>query len=186
MALGNWDTFAIDINGKHVGSFTSPLGVRVIFYKNWLEVKDPTVMFDNESSARDVIIVVNEGKITYRDVEISAIRGPQEGIYAVVHSGYTYNGTFQGMIGCGVYGYGDNNDGLDEDGHVPFVGVRRSSKEFLQNWISKKAWGSREEYIAFAKSVVGNEATFDERHIENIMSETVFDKVISEVNILAS
>jgi len=186
MALGNWDTFAIDINGKHVGSFISPLGVRVIFYKNWLEVKDTSSGFSNESSTRDVIIIVNEGKISYRDVEINAIRGPQEGIYAVVHSGYTHNGTFQGMIGCGVYGYGDKEDGLDEDGYAPFVGVRRSSKEFLQNWISKKAWESREEYIAFAKTILGNEATFDEHHIENIMSETVFDKVISEVKILAS
>jgi len=124
MALSNWDTMAVDLGGNPCGgSFASPQGVTVEFYKNWLYIRDEKAWVEGRSFVKSTVAHVNSGDLSYGDVHIVAVRGPQGGVYAVVTSGY---GEKQiGMVGCGVYGF----DG-DE-----WVGVTAESKEFLQKFL---------------------------------------------------
>lgn len=181
MALSNWDTLSVNLKGEHNGgSYTSPLGVKVRFYKNWIYVSDPVAWKENCGYVKDTIMEIHKGTIKYKDVHIEAIRGPQNGIYAVVHSGYQHNNTLQGMVGCGVYGYEEEE----------WVGVESSSKDFLQNWISEKTWKSEKEYIDYIKNSIGmnidenNEQT--KKIIKDAMEDTVFAKTIANINLSES
>lgn len=105
MALSNWDTLAIDETGASIsGSFVSPLGVRVEFYKNWLYVYDEKAYQEGGTFTNSCVMEVQSGDITYKDVVISAVRGPQGGIYAQVSTQW-YKDDRKIMVGCGVYGY---------------------------------------------------------------------------------
>lgn len=106
MALSNWDDWSVDDKGKSCsGEFTSNAGVRIAVYKNWLYVYDEKAWEENSGFAKPVIMNIDEGHLQYKDVHIVAIRGPQEGVFAAVWSGYEHLDNFKGMIGCGVYGY---------------------------------------------------------------------------------
>jgi hypothetical protein len=184
MALSNWDTLAVNLKGEEIdGSFTSPLGVEVSFYKNWIYVRDPVAWQDGGKFVKDTVMQISEGVIDYKDVSIHAIRGPQNGIYAFVHSGYEHDDTFRGMIGCGVYGFGDASDGVDEDGYAPWVGVRPSSREFLQNWISRKRWDSREQYVDYIRALLGEDHEVPEDLIANALQETVLSEAIAKIDL---
>lgn len=127
MALSNWDTLTINQDGDTVnGLFTSPLGVTVEFYKNWLYVHDPKA-WQGGPFGEPVVMRVEEGELQYRDVSIIAKRGPQEGVFALIHSGFQYNRTFSATIGCGVYGYDDEGD---------FTGVQEESIKFLKDFLA--------------------------------------------------
>lgn len=126
MALSNWDTLAIDLDSKPIaGSFTSPLGVQVAFYKNWLYVYDAKAWRKDSGYSEPCVMNVNEGELVYLDVQIRAIRGPQQGVFAVVTSGSSYGKTLQGMVGCGVYGFKDET----------WVGVNEESVKFLRHYL---------------------------------------------------
>ena len=134
MALSNWDTLAVGLDGKpQSGFFVSPGGVEVSIYKNWIYVRDPKAWRDGGHFVKDTIMEINHGSVQYHDVEIQAVRGPQSGVYVVCwHVNYG-NGSdeptkYTGMIGCGVSGYEDEG----------WVGVKPESVEFLQKWISNK------------------------------------------------
>lgn len=138
MALSNWDTLAVNLNGEtQAGFFVSPGGVRVEIYKNWVYVHDPKAWREGQF-AKDTIMEIHYGNIRYHDMEIRAIRGPQEGVYVVCwHENYENKQTeYTGMIGCGVSGY----NGED------WVGVTSDSVEFLQKWIGKneRMWTDEE------------------------------------------
>lgn len=136
MALSNWDTLALNQDGPCDGNFVSPLGISVGIYKNWLYVLDPQMAraggrFD---ASTGTVMQVDAGSISYHDVQIEAVRGPQAGIYTVVQDGD------QVMIGCGVYGWaereGDDiviSSSEDFDRYVPppWLGVEPESVEFL-------------------------------------------------------
>lgn len=109
MALSNWDTWALTHEGKPCeGSFTSPAGVEVELYKNWLYVRDPQAWRPGEF-CEPVVMEVTQGNIVYRDVHILAWRGPQGGVYAQVWTGWgTDDKPYQGMVGIGAYGYNGN------------------------------------------------------------------------------
>ncbi len=126
MALSNWDTLALDEKSASIsGAFKSPLGVVVEFYKNWLYIRDEKAWEEKGSFTKPTVMQVTSGELRYKDVNILALRGPQNGVYAVVWTGY---GDVVGMIGCGVYGYeGDE-----------FVGVLGSSIEWFKKELSKK------------------------------------------------
>jgi len=155
MALSNWDTLAVDENGESTnGIFTSPNGVSVEFYKNWLYVRDKKGWQEGGRFVEPTVMQVDNGTLSYKDVSICAIRGPQNGVYAVVEStiypphltedcakckakakSYWHEKNCADfvdtkhlvMIGCGVYGY----DGEE------WVGVDDESKKFLASWIQK-------------------------------------------------
>jgi len=149
MALSNWDTLTIDLDGNAIdGVFTSPKSrVQVEIYKNWIHIQDPKGWHGGGSFASYVVAQIQHGSLVYHDVNIEAIRGPQNGIYIVCwtvewikippsvqtrmnfpkEEGKT-EPNYHGMIGCGVYGF--------EGGE--WVGVKKESLEFLKNWVSKK------------------------------------------------
>ena len=62
---------------------------------------------------------IESGDMQYKDIHVVALRGPQEGIYAVVWTGFGLDA--RGMVGCGVYGY------VGED----WVGVKMDSLKWF-------------------------------------------------------
>ncbi len=143
MALSNWDTCAWTESGEPVnGVFTSAAGVSVAIYKNWLSILDKAAWRPGCAYRAPVVMHVHAGDIGYMDVSITAVRGPQSGIYAAVWSGY--DDTFRGMIGIGVYGYAERDS--DEpiilrrgEDYIPppWLGVLPSSIE----WLKTEAFG---------------------------------------------
>jgi len=131
MALSNWDTLAVNLKGEpQSGFFVSPGGVKVEIYKNWVYIHDPEAWREKGSYVKDTIMQINHGDLHYHDVEIRAIRGPQEGIYvACWHTDYKDEEIiYTGMVGCGVYGFAGEE----------WIGVTPESVAFLQKWISYK------------------------------------------------
>lgn len=106
MALSNWATAAVDEKGQPSnGLFTSVLGVTVEIYKNWLYVHDPAAWREGGPYVHPVVMSINAGEVSYQDVRVLAVRGPKEGVYAIVWSGYESDPDFRAMIGIGCYGY---------------------------------------------------------------------------------
>lgn len=142
MALSNWDTLAVDHTGKPCrGLFTSPKGISVEFYKNWLYVRDPKAWHEGSSYVKPTIMQISHGSLTYGDVQIEAIRGPKNGIYALVYStqypdyridegkvSITEGSKLKdpvttGMVGIGCYGFRNEADIiLPEMGRKPEPG----------------------------------------------------------------
>lgn len=122
MALGNWATFSINEKGEVAESqFVSPAGVIVEIYKNWLYVSDAMAWDNSSNYNKPVIMEIRQGELTYKNLNIFAMRGPQDGIYAII-----YNNSV-GLMGCGVDAY---------DGGV-FVGVRPSSIDWFRKELIK-------------------------------------------------
>ena len=97
MSSGNWDLWVLNEKGEPTdGSFTSPLGVKVEFYKNWLYVGDERAWREGGRFMEPVVLNVHSGQLVYQDVDIWAVRGPQEGVYAAV---WTADG--RGIVGMG-------------------------------------------------------------------------------------
>ena len=110
MALSDYDILAFDENGQSTrGVFESPAGVIVEFYKDFLYVGDERAWREGSSYLHPTVMKIEQGELNYMDVRVRAIRGPQDGVYAVVSSGttYTYEGSkpFRCMIGVGCNGY---------------------------------------------------------------------------------
>jgi hypothetical protein len=124
MALSNWDTMALTHEGEFSrGEFVSPAGVKVEIYKNWVYVHDPKAWRQHGCFCEPVVMELKEGVAHYMDVKILALRGPQRGAYVVAWSGYKFNSTLTGMLGCGVYGYkGDD-----------WIGVLPESLQWFQD-----------------------------------------------------
>tara|TARA_Y100000310_G_scaffold56232_1_gene51652 strand:+ start:51558 stop:52133 length:576 start_codon:yes stop_codon:yes gene_type:complete len=116
MALSNWDTFAKDFDNNSVPGVFETEQVKVEIYKNWLHI-----------TAGEMKATIHEGNITIGDVEIFAVRGPQNGVYVYCRTGYEHNDTIKGMVGCGVYGYEDEE----------FIGVTKECLEFLRQQIEE-------------------------------------------------
>ena len=124
MALSDWDTKALTHEGEFSsGEFVSPAGVKVEIYKNWVYVHDPKAWRQHGCFCEPVVMELQEGVTHYMDVKILVLRGPQRGAYVVAWSGYKFNGTLKGMLGCGVYGYkGDD-----------WIGVLPESLQWFQD-----------------------------------------------------
>jgi len=127
MALSNWDTFSVDLNGTPLsGSLICPDGVIVEFDKNWLYLHDAQA-WRSESYIYPVIMKVHHGYMRYRNIKILAERGPQNGIYALVLQDYYPHKI--GMAGIGCYGFGSNDN---------YVGVLPDSVthlgQLLEQW----------------------------------------------------
>lgn len=173
MALSNWDTLAVNQTGESTnGVFVSPLGVSVEFYKNWLYVRDKQGWNKGGRFVEPTVMQVEHGVLHYKDVSITAIRGPQNGVYAVVQStvypphltedcakckakakAYRHEQNcpdfvdtkYFVMVGCGVYGYSGED----------WVGVDDESKKFLVDWIQK----SEQEEFPVPRQLVNKLAT---------------------------
>jgi len=85
MALSNWDTMAVDLDGKPInGEWTSRSDIKIVFYKNWIHIHDSKGWSKDSSFVEPIVITIQSGSIVYKDIHIEAIRGPQNGIYAAV------------------------------------------------------------------------------------------------------
>lgn len=123
MALSNWDTLALDEKSKPTnGVITSPLGVEVEIYKNWLYIRDKKAWQKGGRYVEPTIATVQFGEMSYKDVQIHAVRGPKEGVYCVVEAGEK-----DIMVGCGIYGF---------TGGGRWVGVCKKEVDFLRRWIT--------------------------------------------------
>ncbi len=163
MALSSWDTLAVNLNGEaQAGFFVSPGGVKIEIYKNWIYIRDPKAWREGGSFTQDVVMEIQHGELRYGDVEIHAIRGPQNGVYVVC---WHENEQTTGMIGCGVYGYEGEK----------WIGVTPDSVEFLQKWIShKERMFSDEEIDDIVANWANPKADAGEWALEN-REEFIFD-----------
>lgn len=140
MALSNWDTLSLNQDSEPTnGSFTSPLGVEVSVYKNWLYVRDPHAWQEGGRFIEPIVMQIEQGTLTYKDVQIVAIRGPQNGVYAVIWSTQYHDNdedgnyvppTVTGMIGIGVSGFEEPEDAKSLD-DVKWVGVKPESLKWF-------------------------------------------------------
>lgn len=143
VALSDYDTLAVDSNGPCDGTFVSPLGVVVEFYKNWIYVYDKSAWREG-SYSEPCVMEVKSGDFTYLDVSIKAVRGPQDGIYAIVHTGRWRVDEF--MVGCAVRGYDTRRVYLpsrdwrvSHERKYPWRGVKLSSMNHLR-WMIYREW----------------------------------------------
>ena len=122
MALSNWDIYAIDEQSQSTnGVFESATGIAVELYKNWLYIHDEKGWQNGGAYNRPVVAQIWHGSFTYKDVHIRAWRGPKNGIYAFVWSGWEHKKTLKVMAGIGCYGFHDEE----------WVGVEHSEIAFL-------------------------------------------------------
>lgn len=175
MALSNWDTLALDLDSKPIsGGFESPSGVYVEFYKNWLYVHDKKGWHEHKSFSEPVVAEIYEGSLAYKDVQIEAVRGPQNGVYAVIMSGY--DDSLKGVVGCGVSGYEDHK----------WVGVKDESVKFLHDFINHYERMTRDEALHEVKTVGGrseSEQCFEELIAMWMQPEYDFDEKVRAVKL---
>jgi len=130
MALSNWDTLCFDENGKSTnGIWKSPLGVVVQIYKNWVYVRDEKAWVEGCEFSKPTVMEIHSGDFLYKDVNFFVLRGPQSGSYVVAYWQEFVDGKmiYQGIIGCGVYGFNEAGD---------FVGVEPSSVEWFKKQLN--------------------------------------------------
>jgi hypothetical protein len=170
MALSNWDTISANEKGESISGFwKSPQGVGVEIYKNWMYIHDEKAWTESGCFTKPIIMQIEEGVMNYKDVQIVAFRGPQNGIYLVVsHTRYPkYKGKVKtvGMIGIGCYGYkGDK-----------FVGVLPSSVD----WFMKMLNATHKEVMIGSKTCGDGkwEETEYEYETETIIIPNCFRKI---------
>jgi hypothetical protein len=137
MGSSNWDTLALGGDTVEVGTFTTPLGVRLCIYKNWLYLYDEHAWRGSHTLGEHVM-QVHHGELTYLDLQIRAVRGPQDGVYVVASTGSWYRKDFNAMVGCGVYGWEPGLDQFDRtDLAERWIGVNPESALFLQHYVHR-------------------------------------------------
>ena len=117
MALSNWDTLAVNEKGEATnGEFTTrKKGVVALIYKNWMYVRD----------GENMVMEIQHGEFSYKDLHVFAIRGPKNGIYVVCwddHWSIENVEPFSNMVvGVGLYGFSGED----------WVGVEQNEVFFL-------------------------------------------------------
>ena len=102
MALSNYAVLAQDENGEIIeGRIVSPLGIGIEIYKNLIHVRDGKAWRSRTLFTCPIVMVIRQGRLIYQDLNILALRGPQDGVYVVAwHT--DSRGRPHGMIGCGT------------------------------------------------------------------------------------
>ena len=178
MALGNWATLAVRLDGAIIDTVkvnwpTSVSGVLIEIYKNWVYVSDEAApKRPNDSYTRPLIMQIQHGSLTYVDWSVLACRGPQEGIYLAAwssdHSNKSGPYPMVGFVGCGVYGYD----------HDAWIGVLPSSVEFLRSWLASVSDDLPEEV---SNVVIQNNTSVDQgsaffaRNVPKLIEDPNFD-----------
>lgn len=148
MALSNWDTLAVDEKGEPTdGRFTSPLGVQVEIYKNWLYVRDEQSWREGGRFIAPTVMSVTHGELVYNDVSFYAVRGPKEGIYLAVWTGYPHEPNWKAMVGIGCYGYDDHR----------WIGVQAADIRFLEIMLKADAVPQELGVLDFSKALRFNQ-----------------------------
>lgn len=104
MALSNWDTLAIDRNGKScVGKTNFKTGINIEIYKNWVYLFSKKNWSDETGFGKPYIGSINEGEGSILGINYNAKRGLQSGIYIFVTK--WQNKVKKYFAGIGCYGY---------------------------------------------------------------------------------
>jgi hypothetical protein len=110
MALSNWDTLAFNHQGKSsIGCFENKHKDFIEIYKNWVYIHSPSMWVDGRSYDKPVIAELREGSLNICSFEITARRGPQNGIFIFVSlfeegkKKGQYKHRYFGGIGCSGY-----------------------------------------------------------------------------------
>lgn len=131
MALSNWDTLALDADGKLTnGTIKSTRGVVISIYKNWIYVYDEEAWQERDPYTKPCVMEIHEGDLSYKDVKILAERGPQNGVYCFVCIMDYNTKQKSGMIGIGCYGFESDTD--------EWVGVKQESLDYLKHLCQEK------------------------------------------------
>ncbi len=159
MALSNWATLTINEKGEPIGGIfqSSLVGIWVEFYKNWLYLHDDRAWRKESGWAKDVVMEIQEGEFNYQNLKIKAVRGPKNGIYAVVSEGYRYNKTFKAIVGIGCYGWAE---GYDEEGEPIWNGIEKAEEEFLAKQLYE--WGMIGKDKDFSEDILKKSLTFNQ------------------------
>lgn len=137
MALSNWDSLGIRVKQQKPIDEVAEYGkitladVTIELYKNFLILTDKTVQMRDPHSH---LLRIDMGELEYKDVNILALRGPQQGIYSIVWTGSEYNNTIDGAVLCGVYGFNQNDE---------FVGVTKESLKWFMRQLKAQGDDSR-------------------------------------------
>jgi hypothetical protein len=152
MALSNWDTLAFDTHGKSTfGRFEDKKKNAVEIYKNWAYIHSPSMWVEGQSFSKPVIAQIGEGSLTLCNFEITAKRGPQNGIFifAKVFDSKPKKGKYTYFAGIGCSGYVDKvEEVLTKLGRL---------KDWDDNWCSGSSSGPNEpatHYIEIGRAHV--------------------------------
>jgi hypothetical protein len=110
MSLGNYASLALNEKGERIEpTITSPAGITLDIYKNWLNIEDPEAWLEKGRFIKPIVLLARYGQFSYQDLYVQALRGPQDGIYVVA---YYLDQEYEprGMIGCGVERYDDRGN----------------------------------------------------------------------------
>jgi hypothetical protein len=124
----NYDTFCLDEcgNASNGVSDKSVCGVQVEPFTNLLQVYHRAAWQPSGLSPDPVVLMVREGELSYQDVQIKAVRGPQDGVYFVTwfcSSGHSERFT----VGCAVHGFATQDGRWQSE----YRGVAPQSVSFL-------------------------------------------------------
>lgn len=122
MALSNWATFAMDETGKPTNGVFNVGNVAVRLYKNWIYVNDTDAWTKDRHYVEPVVMELHDGNLTYKNIEIHAKRGPNEGVYCIVTNAEYPKPKVKVMVGIGCCGY-HNED---------WVGITKENLDFLR------------------------------------------------------
>ena len=127
MALSNWDTFAMTHESKPCGGgFTSPRGISVEIYKNWIYLKDEDW---NKVGDWHPVMEIYDSRMSYKDVFVAS-KFTNHTIYVATWSGYDYDKTIMGMVGIGTMGH---------DVKGEYIGVTAKQIIRLKNFLNSKS-----------------------------------------------
>lgn len=130
--------------------YHEPSDWEVSIYKNWLYVNSPSRWREGAGYLEPTIGEIWQGYQCLGPVHVSAVRGPQRGVYACVwvsESGKDDQGRYTdivGMAGCGVYGWGDDDT---------FVGVTAQSLEWFKRQLASSFASSGDCVVPEAPAV---------------------------------
>ena len=110
---------------------------QVEIYKNYLHVGSPTRWNDSGGYIEPYLMHIEEGEISLglSSLQIKAVRGPQNGVFALVYkTDYEEIDSkrwtvYRGQLLAGVYGFDDDAE---------WIGVSDESMDFLKKWLSNE------------------------------------------------
>lgn len=138
MESTSWAMLVMATDGSTNGVFTTPFGVRLHIHENWLYVNDWKAWRERRHHGHSVM-EIHHGQLTYLDLQVHAVRGPQDGIYVIATTGAWYRNTFEAMVGCGVYGWAPEVEPFEpsEVGDPRWMGVGQEAALFLRQFVRR-------------------------------------------------
>jgi hypothetical protein len=142
MSQSDFDLLAVDESGRPTNGVSepSPCGVQVEVFHNWLNIRDRTGWREGALTPVPIVGTFLHGELTYQDVTLLAVRGPQEGIYFVTW--FTDSRQVYATLGIGCHGWVQEGPVRGSPQIPVYRGILPSSLEFLnfqiQEWLSQQ------------------------------------------------